>query len=88
MTSSCSITSWGTSISTSHLKLTGDVRKPKLEGEVRADAARVEIDKVLQAFATPYAEEALPDVVSAEQGTPASTKGADETTKQALEQGS
>ena len=71
----------------SHLKLTGDVRKPKLEGEVRADAARVEIDKVLQAFATPYAEEALPDVVSAEQGTPASTKGADETTKQALEQG-
>ena len=71
----------------SHLKLTGDVRKPKLEGEVRADAARVEIDKVLLAFATPYAEEALPDVVSADQGTAASTKGADETTKQALEQG-
>jgi autotransporter translocation and assembly factor TamB len=70
----------------SHLKLTGEVRHPRLVGEVRADAARIEIDRVLLMFANPYAEEALPDVVSAQESV-TSAKGADEATRDALAKG-
>ena len=70
----------------SHLKLTGEVRHPRLEGEVRTDAARLEVDKILLMFANPYSEEALPDVVSAQETTK-STKGADEATRDALAKG-
>jgi autotransporter translocation and assembly factor TamB len=69
-----------------HLKLTGEVRKPRLEGELRADAARLEIDKILLQFANPYSEEALPDVISAQETT-TTDKGADEATREALEKG-
>jgi autotransporter translocation and assembly factor TamB len=70
----------------SRLKLTGDVRKPRLEGELRVDQGRLEVDKILLLFANPYAEEALPDVVSAED-TARSAKGADEATRDALARG-
>ncbi len=70
----------------SHLKLTGEVRKPRLEGELRTDAARLEIDKILLMFTNPYSQEALPDVVSAQQTT-VSEKGADEATRDALARG-
>ncbi len=69
-----------------HLKLTGDLRQPRLEGEVRTDAARLEIDRILNLFAVPYSEEALPDIVSA-QDSVTSAKGADEATRAALEKG-
>jgi translocation and assembly module TamB len=69
-----------------HLKLTGEVRKPRLEGEIRTDAARLEIDKILLLFASPYSEEALPDVVSAQESN-VSDKGADEATRDALARG-
>src|SRR5205085_3298159 len=64
----------------SHLKLTGEVRRPRLEGELRTDAARLEVDKILLMFANPYSVEALPDVVSAQETT-RSEKGADEATR-------
>lgn len=70
----------------SHLKLTGEVRKPRLEGEVRADAGRLEIDRILLMFTNPYSEEALPDVISAQETT-TSAKGADQATRDALARG-
>ena len=69
-----------------HLKLTGEVRKPRLEGEVRTDAARLELDTILLYLANPYSEEALPDVVSAERSV-TSDRGADEATRDAMAQG-
>jgi translocation and assembly module TamB len=69
-----------------HLRLTGEVRKPRLEGDVRTDAARLEVDKILLLFANPYSEEALPDVVSAEQ-TARTDKGADQATRDAFQKG-
>jgi translocation and assembly module TamB len=69
-----------------HLKLTGEVRKPRIEGDLRTDAARLEVDKILLLFASPYSEEALPEVVSA-QDTVTSAKGADEATRDALARG-
>ncbi|HMC02564.1 MAG TPA: translocation/assembly module TamB domain-containing protein, partial [Cellulomonadaceae bacterium] len=70
----------------SHLKLTGDVRRPRLEGELRTDAARLEVDKILLMFSNPYSEDALPDVMSA-QDMATSAKGADEATRDALAKG-
>ena len=69
-----------------HLRLGGEVRKPRLEGEIHTDAARLEIDRILLMLAQPYSEEALPDVVSAETLTK-SSKGADEATQAAFAQG-
>jgi autotransporter translocation and assembly factor TamB len=69
-----------------HLKLTGEVRKPRLVGDVRMDQARLEIDKILLMFASPYSEEALPEVVTAQQTT-TTDKGADEATRDAFEKG-
>jgi autotransporter translocation and assembly factor TamB len=70
----------------SHLKLTGEVRKPRLEGELRTDSGRLEIDRILLMFTNPYSEEALPEVVSAQETT-TSVKGADEATRDALARG-
>jgi autotransporter translocation and assembly factor TamB len=69
-----------------HLRLTGAVRRPRLEGDVQFEAARLELDQILQQFAQPYSTEALPDVVSAED-TMQSDKGADEATRDALARG-
>jgi hypothetical protein len=48
------------------LKVTGEIRRPRVVGDVRLDAARVEVDRVLELFYSPYAVQALPEVVSAE----------------------
>jgi uncharacterized protein involved in outer membrane biogenesis len=50
----------------SALKITGEVRRPRVVGDLRLDAARIEVDRVLETFYSPYAVESLPDVVSAE----------------------
>ncbi len=71
----------------SHLKLTGEVRRPKLEGDVRLDAARLEIDRILLVFASPYSEQALPDVVSAQDTAITTDKGADAATRDAFAKG-
>ena len=65
------------------LKITGELRRPRLEGDVRVDAARIEVDEVLQLFYDPYAVEALPEVVSAER-TVEGSGSAEEATRQAL----
>ena len=70
----------------SHLKLTGELRKPRLEGDLRTDSGRLEIDRILLMFTNPYSEEALPDVISAQE-TATSAKGADQATRDALARG-
>ena len=65
------------------LKVTGELRRPILGGDVRLDAGRVEVDRVLQLFYSPYSVEALPDVVSAER-TVEESGSAEEATKNAL----
>ena len=69
------------------LQLTGDLRHPKLVGDVRLDSARLELDQILLLTANPYSQEALPDVVSAENTIGGTTKGADDATRQAFEKG-
>ena len=65
------------------LKITGEIRRPKVVGEVKLDAARVEVDRVLQLFYNPYAEQALPEVESAERKVEGSGS-AEEATRSAL----
>jgi hypothetical protein len=48
------------------LRITGQLRRPHIEGEVRLEDARLEVHRILQLFYDPYSVEALPDVVSAE----------------------
>jgi autotransporter translocation and assembly factor TamB len=67
----------------SALKVTGELRRPRLVGDVRLDAGRIEVDRVLELFYTPYSVDALPDVVSAERAVEA-TGSAEEATKAAL----
>jgi autotransporter translocation and assembly factor TamB len=65
------------------LKLTGELRRPQLVGDVRLDAARIEVDRVLELFYSPYSEQGMPDVVSAERSAEGSGS-AEEATKSAL----
>ena len=65
------------------LKITGEIRKPRVVGDVKLDAARIEVDRVLQLFYNPYAIEAMPDVQSAERKVEGSGS-AEEATKTAL----
>lgn len=65
------------------LKITGEIRKPRVTGDLRLDAARVEVDRVLQVFYNPYAEQALPEVQSAERVVEGSGS-AEEATRTAL----
>ena len=58
------------------LKVTGELTRPKLEGEVRIAAGRLEVDRILQLFYDPYSIEALPEVVSAERTAQASASAA------------
>ena len=65
------------------LKVTGELSRPKLEGDVRIASGRLEVDRILQLFYDPYRTEALPEVVSAERA--AETSGsAEEATRKAL----
>jgi translocation and assembly module TamB len=65
------------------LKVTGEIRRPRVQGDVRLDSARVEVDRVLELFYSPYAMEALPEVVSAERKIDGSGS-AEEATRSAL----
>ena len=68
----------------SSLRVTGELRRPKIEGQVRVEAGRIEVDRVLALFYDPYATESLPDVVSAERQVEGSGS-AEEATKKALQ---
>jgi autotransporter translocation and assembly factor TamB len=65
------------------LKVTGELLRPRIVGDVRLDAARLEVDRILQLTYSPYDVAELPDVVSAER-TVAHSGGAEEATKAAL----
>jgi hypothetical protein len=66
-----------------NLKITGELLQPRVEGDVRVAAGRLEVDKILQLFYDPYSVEGLPDVVSAERSVE-SAGGAEEATRSAL----
>ena len=65
------------------LQVTGQLRRPKIVGNVKLQAARLEVDKILALFYDPYSLKSLPDVVSAEQSAQ-SAESAEDATKQAL----
>lgn len=65
------------------LKVTGELRRPRLVGDLRIDAGRLEVDRVLELFYNPYSVEAFPDVVSADR-TVERTGSAEEATREAL----
>jgi autotransporter translocation and assembly factor TamB len=67
----------------SSLKITGELRRPRIEGDVRIEAGRLEVDQLLQMFHDPYRVEALPPVVSAERSVEGAGS-AEDATKQAL----
>jgi uncharacterized protein involved in outer membrane biogenesis len=67
------------------MKITGTLTRPKLEGELRVAAGRLEVDRILQLFYDPYHTNVLPAVVSAER-TAQSSAGAAEATREALGQ--
>ena len=63
------------------LKITGELSRPRLVGDVRIVAGRVEVDRVLQLFYDPYRVEELPEVVSAERSAEAAGSARDATTQ-------
>ena len=70
-----------------HLRLTGDLHRPRLEGDLRMDQARLELDQILLQFASPYSEQALPDVVTAEDATTDPDQATHRPTAQAMANG-
>ncbi len=50
----------------SKITITGELRRPVVKGDVRLQAGRLEVDRILQLLYDPYAVEELPPVVSAE----------------------
>jgi autotransporter translocation and assembly factor TamB len=71
----------------SNLKVTGELLRPRIEGDVRVVSGRLEVDKIMQLFYDPYRVEELPDIVSAESKV-ANAGSAQEATKTALRQAS
>jgi translocation and assembly module TamB len=67
----------------SDLKITGQLRRPRIEGEVRVEAGRIEVDRVLQLTHDPYRVGELPAVVSAERSVEGAGS-AEEATRNAL----
>ncbi|MGH9411219.1 MAG: translocation/assembly module TamB domain-containing protein, partial [Vicinamibacterales bacterium] len=65
------------------LHLTGEVRRPRVEGTVKLTTARLNLDEIFDQFASPYSTQQLPDVVSAEDATFGVTKGGPQGTRQA-----
>jgi autotransporter translocation and assembly factor TamB len=53
------------------LRIRGELRRPRIDGEIRVEDGRLEVDQILQLFYDPYAVEAMPDVVSAERAAEA-----------------
>jgi hypothetical protein len=70
-----------------HLKLTGDVHAPRIEGEVRMDQARLELDRILLQIASPYSEEALPEVLTAEEAAASPARESNRPTDTAIAAG-
>ena len=64
----------------SALTVTGELRRPQVKGRIRLEAARLEIDKILQLFYDPYSIEELPPVVSAEREVEGSGSAQEATT--------
>ena len=67
----------------STLKITGELRRPRVVGDVRVETGRLELDQIFALFYDPYKVESTPDVVSAERATEAAG-GAREATQAAL----
>jgi autotransporter translocation and assembly factor TamB len=67
------------------LKVTGQLLRPRLEGDIRIAAGRLEVDRILQLFYDPYRVDTLPEVVSAERIV-RDAGSAREATRQALAQ--
>jgi autotransporter translocation and assembly factor TamB len=67
----------------SKLKITGELRRPRVEGDIRVATGRLEVDQVVALFFDPYKVESQPDVVSAERVVEGSGS-AQEATKSAL----
>ena len=65
------------------LTVTGELRRPQVRGTIRLEAARLEVDKILQLFYDPYSVQELPAVVSAER-TAETSGSAQEATAAAL----
>jgi len=66
------------------LKVTGELRRPRIEGSIVVDAARLEVDRILEQTYSPYSVESMPAVVSAER-TVEGAGSAEDATKEALE---
>ena len=66
-----------------NIQITGEVRRPKIQGSVKIEAGRLEVDELLTLFYDPYATESLPPVISAERMAEGSGS-AEEATKNAL----
>ena len=67
----------------STLKITGELRRPRVVGDVRVETGRLELDQIFALFYDPYKVESTPDVVSAERAAEAAG-GAREATQAAL----
>jgi autotransporter translocation and assembly factor TamB len=67
----------------SSLTITGELRRPKVHGTIRTEAARLEVDRILQLFYDPYSVEELPPVLTAQPST-ATGMSAQEATTSAL----
>jgi autotransporter translocation and assembly factor TamB len=65
------------------LKVTGELRRPRIVGQVRIEAGRLEVDQLLQMFYDPYKTTAIEPVVSAERQVEGAGS-AEQATKQAL----
>lgn len=65
------------------ITITGELRRPKVAGQIRVEAGRLEVDRILTFFYDPYATEALPEVVSADRAV-GGAGSAEEATRQAL----
>ena len=50
----------------SKLRISGELLRPRVDGDIRVAAGRIEVDRLLQLFYDPYRTEELPSVVSAE----------------------
>lgn len=68
----------------SRIQISGELRRPEVTGDVRLEAARLEVDRILELFYDPYAVESLPDVVSAERALEGA-ESAESAAQQALE---
>jgi autotransporter translocation and assembly factor TamB len=66
-----------------NLKVTGELTRPTVQGDIRIATGRLEVDRIIRLFYDPYRLESLPEVVSADR-TAAQAGSAAEATRQAL----